>query len=60
MVYYLPSVKCCINAETLVVYKLTKEGFKQKWKHLDSCSDAWFSRLNDYDFGTIENLLNNR
>jgi hypothetical protein len=60
MVYYLPSVKCLIDTNDLYLYAQEKKGNFIKWKHLDEMSDSFFMRLNDSDFGTIENLLNNR
>lgn len=60
MVYYLPSVKCLIDTHDLYLYAQKLDGSFIKWKHLDEMSDSFFMRLNDSDFGTIDNLLNNR
>ena len=60
MVYYLTSVKCLIDTNDLYLYAQERNGNFIKWKHLDDVSDYFFSRLNDSDLGTIQNLLNKR
>jgi hypothetical protein len=60
MVYYLPSVNCLIDTSDLYLYAQEMNGNFIKWKHLDEMSDLFFLRLNDYDFGTIATLLDNR
>jgi hypothetical protein len=60
MFYDLLSVVCCINSDSLMIYKLGKDGKRRKWRHLDACRDSWFSLLSVYDFGTIDNMINTR
>jgi len=60
MLYDLFSVSCAIDSETLIVYKIDKDGKRKKWRHLDQSPDFWFGLLSIYDFGTIDNLINTR
>ena len=52
----LISVNAVVNTETLMLTFLSNK----KTIHIDELSDSFFYRLDDYDLGTIQNLINNR
>jgi hypothetical protein len=52
----LISVNAVVNTETLMLTFLSTK----KNIHLDNLSDSFFYRLDNYDLGTIQNLLNNK
>lgn len=59
----LPSVGAAIDTSNLMTYPLLKSGridFDNEGTHLDECSNEWFSSLSIYDYGTVNNLINNR
>ena len=45
-----------IDTDTLVVTPF----FEEDGTHIDELSDEWFDELDDEDFGTIKNLINER
>lgn len=62
MIIELNSVGCVIDTETLFTYPQYKDGeYNEEYPiHLDEVTEEWFMSLDDYDFGTIKNLLDNR
>jgi hypothetical protein len=52
----LVSVNAILNTKTLMLTFLSTK----KNIHLDNLSDSFFYRLDNYDLGTIQNLLNNK
>ena len=62
MIVELNSVGCVIDTETLFTYPQYKDGeYNEEYPiHLDEVTEEWFMSLDDYDFGTIKNLLDNR
>lgn len=52
----LVSVNAILNTKTLMLTFLSNK----KNIHLDDLSDSFFYRLDNYDLGTIQNLLNNK
>lgn len=62
MIVELNSVGCVIDTETLFTYPQYKDGeYNEEYPiHLDEITEEWFMSLDDYDFGTIKNLLDNR
>ena len=62
MIIELNSVGCVIDTETLFTYPQYKDGeYNEEYPiHLDEITEEWFMSLDDYDFGTIKNLLDNR
>lgn len=59
MIVELKSVGCVINTETLNTYPILKND-NFKITHLDDIDEEWFMRLSDFDFATIDNILNER
>lgn len=64
MEYELKSVGCVIDTETLIVSRLFRDASGEMTKgigmHIDDVDKDFFYRLDDNDFGTIDNLINNR
>ena len=52
----LNSVNAIVNTETLMLTFLSTK----KTIHIDDLSDSFFYRLDNYDLGTIQNLINDR
>lgn len=52
----LISVNAIVNTETLMITFLSTK----KTIHIDELSDSFFYRLDNYDLGTIQNLINDR
>jgi hypothetical protein len=64
MIIELKSVGCQIDTDTLLVSRIMKDTIRKPQHgiefHIDDVDDEWFYRLDDDDFGTIDNLINNR
>lgn len=62
MIIELNSVGCVIDTKTLFTYPLCKNGEYDDVNpiHLDEVTEEWFMSLDDYDFGTIKNIIENR
>jgi hypothetical protein len=62
MIYNLNSVCTAVDAETLLTYPMLSIGGydKNQFVHIDDVCDEWFNSLSDEDFGTIDDLINNR
>jgi hypothetical protein len=52
----LISVNAVVNTETLMLTFLSTK----KTIHIDQLSDSFFYRLDNYDLGTLQNLINDR
>jgi hypothetical protein len=55
----LNSVNSIIDVNTLIIYKKSDKT-KSKGISVDDAKDSWFNKLSDYDFGTMDSLINNR
>lgn len=56
MIIDLVSNNTSIDCNTLIVTPF----FEEVGIHLDELGDEWFDTLDDHDFGTIQNLINER
>lgn len=57
--YKLDSIKSWIDKTNLMIYPdLNNQPDLTKGYNLHTVEDSWFEKLNDIDFGTIDNLLN--
>ena len=54
--HYLKSVRKFLVVETCEILSLGLTNSQM----LDDMEDSWFALLNDEDFGTIDNAINNR
>ena len=62
MIIELNSVGRVIDTETLNTYPQYKNGgYNDSYPiHLDEVTEEWFISLDDNDFGTIKNIIENR
>lgn len=62
MIIELNSVGCVVDTETLFTYPQYKNGgYNDEYPvHLDEVTEEWFISLDDNDFGTIKNIIQNR
>ena len=57
--YFLDSIDSYIDKDTLMVYPKIGDGPNlEVGESLHEKPDSWFSKLSDYDFGTVDSLLN--
>jgi len=54
--HYLKSVRKFLVVETCQILSID---FKDS-QSIDDLEDSWFALLNDEDFGTVDNAINNR